>query len=106
MLKNHSLAAAIMDVTWGKLRLFTAYKEERCGGRMLRISPNGTSQICSGCGLRKTKIIGLETDVNAALNILKRGLEEARAEKLPLLVRQRISMFAPRKQEARGSIPE
>jgi transposase len=43
----------------------------------------------------------LHRDHNAALNILKLGLEQAaHAEKQPLLVRQRISKFASVKQEA------
>ena len=53
---------------------------------------------CHGCGLV------LDRDLNAARNILKLGLEQAHAEKQPLLVRQRISKFVSRKQEAHGFI--
>ncbi|HJS83525.1 MAG TPA: zinc ribbon domain-containing protein, partial [Nitrososphaera sp.] len=49
---------------------------------------------CHGCSLL------IDRDLNAARNILKLGLEQARAEKQPLLVRQRTSKFASRKQEA------
>jgi putative transposase len=114
MVKNHNLAQAIMDATWGKLRLYTAYKVERRGGRVIIVNPNGTSQKCSRCGVvAKDKLdlsvrmfechscgLVIDRDQNAALNILKLGLEQAHAEKQPLLVRQRISKFASRKQEA------
>ncbi|MEO9309121.1 MAG: transposase, partial [Nitrososphaera sp.] len=51
MVKNHHLAQAIMDVTWGKLRQYTAYKVERRGGRVITVNPCGTSQKCSRCGV-------------------------------------------------------
>jgi transposase len=56
---------------------------------------------CPNCG------VVLDRDVNAAKNVLKRGLEQARAEAQPLLVlpRRRISKFAPLKQEAYGLWP-
>jgi len=118
MVKNHNLAHAIMDATWGKLRLYTAYKVERRGGRSFVVNPNGTSQKCSKCGVvAKEKLdlsvrtfechscgLVIDRDLNAARNILNLGLEQARAEKRPLLVRQRISKFASRKQEAPGFI--
>lgn len=113
MVKNHSLASAIMDAAWGKLRQFTAYKAERRGGRVILVNPCGTSQKCSGCGETVPKDLSTRThrcprcglvidrDVNAARNILKAGLEQARVEERPLLVRRRrISKFAPMKQEA------
>ncbi len=114
MVKNHNLASAIMDATWGKLRLYTAYKVERRGGRVIVVNPCGTSQKCSRCGVvAKEKLdlsvrmfechgcgLVMDRDLNAAVNILERGLEQARAEERPLLVRQRISKFASRKQEA------
>lgn len=118
MVKNHNLAQAIMDATWGKLHLYTAYKVERCGGQAIFVNPRGTSQKCSKCGLVADKKLDLsirtfecnncglilDRDHNAALNILKLGLEQAQnAEAEPLLVR-RISKFQSRKQEAHGFI--
>ena len=106
MVKNHSLASAIMDSTWGKLRRLAAYKAERRGGRVILVNPSGTSQKCSGCGKVVPKDLSTRThvcprcglvidrDVNAAKNILKLGLEQARVEAGPLLVqRRRISKF-------------
>lgn len=115
MVKNRSLASAIMDAAWGKLRLYAAYKVERRGGRTIVVNPNGTSQKCSRCGVvAKEKLdlsvrifechacgLVIDRDLNAARNIEKLGLEQARVEKQPLLVqRKRISKFASRKQEA------
>jgi len=106
MVKNHNLASAIMDVAWGKLRRLTAYKAERRGGRVILVNPSGTSQKCSGCGEAVPKELServhdcpkcglvMDRDVNAARNILKAGLEQARVEAEPLLVqRRRISKF-------------
>ncbi len=115
MVKNHNLASAITDASWGRLRRLTAFKAERRGGRVILVNPSGTSQKCSGCGemvpkglderthsCPKCKLV-LDRDVNAARNILAAGLEQARVEELPLLVqRRRISKFVPVKQEAYG----
>jgi putative transposase len=106
MVKNHSLASAIMDACWGKLRRLTAYKAEGRGGRVLLVNPGGTSQKCSGCGNTVGKDLSvrmhecpncglvIDRDVNAARNILQAGQELARVEAEPLLVqRRRISKF-------------
>ncbi|MDG7023033.1 MAG: transposase [Nitrososphaerota archaeon] len=113
MVKNHNLASAIMDASWGQLRRLTAYKAERRGGRVILVNPSGTSQKCSGCGQTVPKRLEerthscpkcnlvLDRDVNAARNILKAGLEQAHVEGSPLLVqRRRISKFYPK--EARS----
>jgi putative transposase len=101
MVKNHSLASAIMDSTWGKLRLLTAYKAERRDGRVILVNPSGTSQKCSGCGEIVAKDLStrkhmctrcglvIDRDVNAARNILKLGLEQAHVEAGPLLIQRR-----------------
>jgi putative transposase len=113
MAKNHNLASAIMDATWGKLRQLTAYKAERRGGRVVLVNPSGTSQKCSKCRwispLRltlKERVfhcldcgLVIDRDVNAARNILKAGLEQSHAETEPLLVTW-ISKFQSRKREA------
>ena len=117
MVKNHHLASAITDSTWGKLRTLTAYKAERRGGRVILVNPAGTSQKCSECDEVVPKDLSvrvhrcprcgliLDRDVNAARNVLKRGLERALVEEQPLLVQRRvISRFAPVKQEASGFI--
>jgi putative transposase len=101
MVKNHSLASAIMDSTWGKLRLLAAYKAEMRGGRVILVNPSGTSQKCSGCGEIVPKDLStrkhlcprcglvIDRDVNAARNILKLALEQARVEAGSLLIQRR-----------------
>ena len=108
MVKNHSLAQAIMDACWGKTRRLTVYKAERRGGRVMSIDPAGTSQKCSRCGTLNPEMrdlskrvlecascgLVIDRDVNAARNILQAGLELARVEAEPLLVqRRRIGKF-------------
>jgi len=105
MVKNHSLASAIMDSIWGKLRQYTVYKAERRGGRVIFVNPDGTSQKCSGCGelvpkklserVHKCSRCGLilDRDVNAARNILALGLERALTETKPLLIHKRVGKF-------------
>lgn len=111
MVKNRNLASAILDSTWGKLRQLTAYKAERCGGRVILVNPSGTSQKCSRCREAVPKSLAdrvhqcmncgltLDRDINAARNILKAGLERSHTETEPLLVK-RISKFQSRKREA------
>jgi putative transposase len=70
MVKNHSLAKAIMDATWYKLRQYTAYKVERWSGgkgQCVVVNPNGTSQKCSKkCG----KEVKKKTYQYAYMNVL------------------------------------
>jgi putative transposase len=86
MLKNHSLAKHIQDVSWGKLILFTQSKAERAGKSVVFVDPRNTSQRCSGCGILVPKDLServhacpacglwLDRDQNAAQNILTLGL--------------------------------
>jgi putative transposase len=116
MVRNHKLASAITDASWGKLRHLTTYKVERRGGRVILVDPSGTSQKCSGCGAEAPKELServhdcqrcglvMDRDVNAAKNILRAGLERARAEEQPLPVqRRRTSKFVPVKQKTHGA---
>jgi putative transposase len=117
MVKNHRLAASILNATWGKLYEMTAYKVERYGIDCFKIPPRDTTQRCSRCGLKseaskdlKDRIhkclscgLVMDRDHNAAINVLTLGLEQSNAENLPLLVqpkRKRISKFGTMKQEA------
>jgi putative transposase len=69
------------------------------------VEPSGTSQECSGCGKVVEKALSerthlcphcglqLDRDVNAARNILARGLEQAHVETEPLPI-IRIGKFS------------
>ena len=81
------LNKAILDQGWGMLKQMLGYKLRWAGGMLLLVDPAYTSQICPVCGVvdaenRKTQAVfhcqhcGHEAhaDVNAAQNILARGL--------------------------------
>lgn len=87
MVKNHSLAKHIADAAWNKLITTTSYKAEWAGKRVELVNPSNTSQTCSGCGQVVQKDLServhrcpfcgltLDRDYNAALNILRLGLQ-------------------------------
>jgi putative transposase len=87
MVKNHCLAKHIADAAWNKLITTTSYKAEWAGKRVELVNPSNTSQICSGCGLVVQKDLServhscpfcgltLDRDHNAAINILRLGLQ-------------------------------
>jgi len=97
----------------GKLRLLGAYKAEMRGGRVILVNPSGTSQKRSGCGEIVPKDLStrkhvcprcglvIDRDVNAAKNILKLGLEQARLEAGSLLSGEEDKQIWPMKQETR-----
>lgn len=89
-LAQTNIARSLHDAAWSSLKYMLAYKAERAGGRLIEVSPQFTSQDCSGCGERVPKALSvrehscpscglvLDRDHNAALNILhkaKLGLE-------------------------------
>lgn len=91
MVKNHNLAKAIHDASWSKLVQYVTYKSVMLRGMLpVFVNPNGTSKLCSKCGSNVDKTLadrvhicpncGLEIDrdINAALNILKVGLERSK----------------------------
>lgn len=87
MQRNPRLSLSIADAGWNELVRMTTYKAEGAGGKVVRVNPAGTSQECSGCGANVPKSLStrvhrcacglvLDRDVNAARNILTRGLGE------------------------------
>lgn len=76
----------IADVAWARFVQYTAYKAESAGRSVIQINPRGTTQECSGCGEVVPKDLSvrvhdcphcglkIDRDLNAALNILGRGL--------------------------------
>jgi len=87
---NHVVNRGIADVAWGQFVQFATYKAESAGRAVLRVNPRGTTQECSGCGAVVPKDLSvrvhecphcglkLDRDLNAALNILARGLASLR----------------------------
>lgn len=86
MVKNHCLARAISDSSWGMLRELIESKAEKAGRRVIAVPPYYTSQKCSSCGEHVQKALSVRThvcphcgyvdcrDVNAAKNIMNIGL--------------------------------
>lgn len=85
MLKNRRLARRISDAGWSGFLSILASKAESAGGQVSLVDPKNTSQACSACGSIVEKSLSvrvhscdcgcvLDRDVNAARNILARGL--------------------------------
>lgn len=91
-LAKTNMAKSTLDAGWSDFRRMLSYKAIRHGGSTLEVSETYTTQTCSTCGTlpasRPRGIAGLDKrvwscsdcgtvhdrDVNAALNILRRGL--------------------------------
>ena len=101
MKRNHCLAKSISDAAWSYFRVVLAVKAANAGRRYVEVNPAYTSQQCSGCGRRDKKTLSerwhfcgvcgasLDRDENAALNILRLGLQSLGiqpVEALPLRV--------------------
>jgi putative transposase len=89
--KGNWLAKGISDAGWGMLRRMTAYKEQMRSGRYVEVPTRGTTQTCSRCGKVADPPLTLkdrvfrcpsgheeDRDVNAARNVLARGLFQVR----------------------------
>jgi len=87
MMKNHRLAKSISNASWYDFRKMLEYKCEWYGKQLIVVPPHHTSQECSYCqhrGGKKALDIREWTcencgtthhrDVNAAQNILNKGL--------------------------------
>jgi len=87
MVKNHCLAFAIADASWGMFRQYLENKAENAGRQVVAVASHYTSQKCSQCGEYVQKSLSVRThvcpfcgyiadrDENAARNILQRGLQ-------------------------------
>jgi len=83
---NHVINRGIADVAWGKFVQYSAYKAECAGRAVLLVDPKNTTQMCSGCGAIVPKDLSVrvhecphcglkvDRDLNAARNVLARGL--------------------------------
>jgi putative transposase len=86
MLGNRRLARSISDVAWAAFQNILSYKAESAGAKVIGVDPKNTSQECSCCGQMVPKKLSvrvhkcscglvLDRDVNAARNILQRGIQ-------------------------------
>ena len=97
MLINHCLAKSISDAAWRMLVTITSYKAESAGSIVVLVDPRNTSQLCSRCGLRVTKSLSdrvhecpqcglvMDRDENAAIDILRLGLQSLPKARSPAL---------------------
>ena len=90
MMKNHRLARAISDASWGAFRRMLEYKSSWYGNNLV-VTPTfyPSSQLCSHCGYQNSKVKNLavrkwtcpqcktlhDRDFNASMNILRCGLQ-------------------------------
>ena len=85
MVKNRKLAKSITDAGWSTFRQWLEYFGYKYGKATVAVPAHQTSQICSKCGAVVKKSLSTRThvcecgfikdrDVNAAINILQRGL--------------------------------
>lgn len=91
-LGNTVINRSIADVAWGQFVQYTLYKAENAGRTVVLVNPRGTTQECSGCGQVVPKDLRvrahdcphcglkIDCDLNAALNILARGLSSIGAD--------------------------
>ncbi|OYD97978.1 transposase [Nostoc sp. 'Peltigera membranacea cyanobiont' 210A] len=86
MVKNRHLAKSISDAGWSTFCQWLEYFGFKYGKVTVAVPPHNTSQNCSNCGQKVKKSLSTRThvcphcyyvedrDVNASINILKRGL--------------------------------
>ena len=83
--QKSALNRSIGDASWSRFINYLVYKAGRAGGRVIRVNPKNTSNICSRCHRFTQSKIGddfccahcghvSDRDCNAALNILGRGV--------------------------------
>jgi len=85
--KGRGMRKSIMDVAWTQFISMMIGKAAEAGRTVILVDPHNTSKMCSRCGELVEKTLStrihicphcglvLDRDVNAALNILHRGLQ-------------------------------
>jgi putative transposase len=90
MMKNHALASSIQDNGWRTFLNMMEYKAELYGKEFKTVNPRNTTQTCHCCGhiMQGEEKLSLSVrewtcpscgarhvrDINAAINILQKGL--------------------------------
>ncbi|MCU0541178.1 MAG: transposase [Oscillatoriaceae cyanobacterium Prado104] len=87
MVKNHHLAKSISDASWYQFTQWLKYFAKIYGRIVIAVPPHNTTVDCSVCGTKVKKTLSTKThkcskcgiildrDLNAALNILAKGLK-------------------------------
>jgi putative transposase len=112
LVRNRHLAKSISDAYESTFRSWLEYFGHKYGKVTVAVPPHNTSQNCSNCGEKVKKSLSTrthlcphcgfveDTDVNAAINILKLGLSTvghtgtSRRRDLPLGVRLVLSLLS------------
>ena len=86
MMRNRHLSQSILDSSWSKFFFMVSYKAESADKVFVKVDPKNTSKECSTCGNIQDMPLSeriyhcpacdatADRDVNAAINILKRGI--------------------------------
>jgi len=95
MMGNRRLSKSLGDAGWGMLRNALTYMAKMSEGVTAFVNPRNTSQLCSRCGAYVRKDLSVRThrcpecgltidrDVNAARNILRKGIGLGQPEYTP-----------------------
>ena len=93
MIKNHNLARSIQDCNWGQFFQMLEYKLLWKDKMFIKINPKNTTKTCNHCGFINKDLKfeefwvcpncnkEIDRDLNASVNILKKGLELISLEK-------------------------
>jgi putative transposase len=94
MIRKHWVSKEISDASWGKFVNYISYKAEEAGKGVYLLSPKDSSRTCYKCGFIKKDLVlsdrdwicpvcgtQHDRDVNAAFELLNRGLQEHLTEK-------------------------
>lgn len=88
--KSRGMRKSIRDVAWSQFISMTVSKAVEAGRHVVLVDPRDTSKMCSSCGEMVAKTLSdrthtcpqcglvLDRDLNAAINILHRGLQTLR----------------------------
>ena len=90
MQKNHRLAQSIANASWSRFVNYLSCKAESAGMEVTEVPSRDTTRMCSSCGTKKEMplkereyVCGncglhMDSDINAAINILNRATLEQR----------------------------
>ena len=85
--KPVKLNKSILDAGWGQFQQIVMHKAACAGRTVIKVNPRYTSQVCSQCGTVRKKSLEerwhscecgceLDRDTNAAINILRLGIDK------------------------------